>query len=56
MGRRRSYAPNINPSNLSAAIGEYAQADAAQVETAVAAAKAPSGVVHGWRAGAQRCT
>ena len=35
-----SYTPNINPSNLSDVIGEYAQADAAQVETAVAAAKA----------------
>jgi aldehyde dehydrogenase (NAD+) len=34
------YTPNINPSNLSDIIGEYAQADAAQVETAVAAAKA----------------
>ena len=35
-----SYTPNINPSNLSDVIGEYAQADVAQVETAVAAAKA----------------
>ena len=35
-----SYTPNINPSNLGDVIGEYTQADAAQVETAVAAAKA----------------
>jgi aldehyde dehydrogenase (NAD+) len=31
---------NLNPSNLSDLVGEYAQADAAQVATAVAAAKA----------------
>jgi len=35
-----NYTQNINPSNLNDVIGEYAQADAAQVETAVAAAKA----------------
>ena len=35
-----SYAPNLNPSNLAEVIGEYAQADAAQVEAAVAAATA----------------
>jgi aldehyde dehydrogenase (NAD+) len=33
-------APNINPSNLSDVVGEYARADAAQVRTAVAAARA----------------
>jgi aldehyde dehydrogenase (NAD+) len=32
------YAPNINPSNLSDVIGDYAQADAAQLNAAVAAA------------------
>ena len=35
-----SYSNNINPSDLSDVIGEYAQADAAQVEQAVAAARA----------------
>ena len=35
-----SYSPNRNPSNLADVIGEFAQADAAQVEAAVAAAKA----------------
>ncbi|WP_077036641.1 aldehyde dehydrogenase family protein [Pelomonas sp. KK5] len=35
-----SYAPNINPSDLSDVLGEYAQADAAQVEAAVQAARA----------------
>ncbi|MDB5847098.1 MAG: aldehyde dehydrogenase family protein [Rhodoferax sp.] len=34
------YAPNINPSNLSDVIGEYTQADAAQLDAAVAAARA----------------
>ena len=34
-----SYSRNINPSDLSDVIGEYAQADAAQVELAVAAAQ-----------------
>jgi aldehyde dehydrogenase (NAD+) len=34
------WAPNINPSNLNDVIGEYAQADAAQVDAAVAAAQA----------------
>ncbi|MEG0414448.1 MAG: aldehyde dehydrogenase family protein, partial [Comamonas sp.] len=33
-------APNINPSDLSDVIGEYAQGNAADVETAVAAATA----------------
>ncbi|MES2948510.1 MAG: aldehyde dehydrogenase family protein [Pseudomonadota bacterium] len=33
------YAPNINPSNLEDVIGEYAQADAAQLNDAVAAAQ-----------------
>src|SRR5919205_1237142 len=35
-----SWSTNRNPSNLSDVIGEYAQADAAQAKTAVAAAKA----------------
>lgn len=35
-----SYSNNINPSDLSDVIGEYAQADAAQVEQAIAAARA----------------
>ncbi len=34
------YAPNINPSNVADVIGEYAQADAAQLDAAVAAAQA----------------
>ena len=34
-----SYAPNRNPSDLNDVIGEYAQADAEQTNTAVAAAK-----------------
>ena len=34
------YAPNINPSNLADVVGEYAQADAAQLELAVQAAQA----------------
>jgi len=34
------YTPNVNPSNLSDVIGEYTQADAAQLDTAVAAARA----------------
>jgi aldehyde dehydrogenase (NAD+) len=33
-------APNINPSNTNEVIGEYAQADAEQTKTAIAAAKA----------------
>ncbi len=32
------YSPNLNPSNLADVIGEYAQADAAQLDVAVAAA------------------
>lgn len=36
----KSYAPNINPSDLSDVIGEYAQGDASDVEAAVAAATA----------------
>ena len=32
--------PNVNPSDLSDVIGEYAGADRAQVETAIQAAKA----------------
>ncbi len=35
-----SYTPNVNPSNIKDVIGEYAQADAAQVEAAVGAAAA----------------
>jgi alpha-ketoglutaric semialdehyde dehydrogenase len=35
-----SYTANINPSNLTDVVGEYAQADAAQVEAAVGAAAA----------------
>lgn len=35
----KNYQANINPSDLSDVIGEYAQADAAQVETAIAAAR-----------------
>ena len=35
-----SYSNNINPSDLSDVIGEYAQADAAQVDQAIAAARA----------------
>ncbi len=35
-----NYAPNLNPSNLGDVVGDYAQADAAQLEAAVAAAKA----------------
>jgi aldehyde dehydrogenase (NAD+) len=33
------YAPNLNPSNLGDVVGEYAQADVAQLEAAVASAK-----------------
>ena len=33
------YQANVNPSDLSDVIGEYAQADAAQVEQAIAAAR-----------------
>ncbi|MEG1734260.1 MAG: aldehyde dehydrogenase family protein [Comamonas sp.] len=36
----KSYAPNLNPSDLSDVIGEYAQGDASDVEAAVAAATA----------------
>ncbi len=35
-----SYTPNINPSNLNDVVGEYAQADMAQLEAAVGAANA----------------
>src|SRR5688572_18898333 len=35
-----SYSPNLNPSNLTDTIAEYAQGDAAQVDAAVAAATA----------------
>ena len=35
-----SYAPNVNPSNLGDVIGEYTQADAAQLDAAVQAAQA----------------
>jgi acyl-CoA reductase-like NAD-dependent aldehyde dehydrogenase len=35
-----SYAPNINPSDTSDVLGDYAQADVAQVEAAVTAARA----------------
>ena len=34
------YAPNINPSNVAEVIGEYTQADEAQLDAAVAAARA----------------
>lgn len=34
------YAPNINPSNVADVIGDYTQADAAQLDAAVAAARA----------------
>lgn len=43
-----SYSPNINPGNLGDVIGEYAQADAAQLEIAVQAACA---AFAGWAAG-----
>ena len=36
----KSYAPNLNPSDLSDVIGEYAQGEASDVEAAVAAATA----------------
>lgn len=35
-----SYAPNVNPSDLSDIVGDYAQADADQVNQAIAAARA----------------
>ncbi|ARP93368.1 aldehyde dehydrogenase family protein [Bordetella genomosp. 13] len=35
-----SYSPNLNPSNLTDVIGEYAQGDAAQLDAAVQAARA----------------
>jgi acyl-CoA reductase-like NAD-dependent aldehyde dehydrogenase len=35
-----SYSPNLNPSNLADVVGQYAQADAAQLEAAVQAARA----------------
>ena len=35
-----SYAPNVNPSNLADVIGDYTQADAAQLDAAVNAAQA----------------
>ncbi len=34
-----AYAPNINPSNVAEVVGEYAQADAAQLDLAVRAAR-----------------
>ncbi|NDP40917.1 MAG: aldehyde dehydrogenase family protein, partial [Rhodoferax sp.] len=34
------YAPNINPSNMADVIGDYTQADAAQLDAAVKAAQA----------------
>ena len=43
-----AYTKNINPSNLADLIGEYAQADAAQLEAAVAAARA---AFPGWSTG-----
>ena len=36
----KAYAPNLNPSDLSDVVGEYVQGDAADVDAAVAAAKA----------------
>lgn len=38
--RGDSYAPNLNPSNLADVVGEYAQASAPQVDTAIQAARA----------------
>jgi acyl-CoA reductase-like NAD-dependent aldehyde dehydrogenase len=35
-----AYSPNINPSNLADVVGQYAQADAAQLDAAVQAARA----------------
>jgi len=35
-------APNINPSNLSDVVGEYARANETQVRAAIAAARAPT--------------
>jgi acyl-CoA reductase-like NAD-dependent aldehyde dehydrogenase len=35
-----SYSPNVNPSNLADVLGQYAQADAAQLDAAVRAARA----------------
>ncbi|WP_157634419.1 aldehyde dehydrogenase family protein, partial [Variovorax sp. Root318D1] len=35
-----SYSPNLNPSNLTDVLGQYAQGSAADVEAAVAAATA----------------
>jgi aldehyde dehydrogenase (NAD+) len=35
-----SYSPNINPSNLGDVVGQYAQGDAVQVDSAVAAVTA----------------
>ena len=50
-----SWSPNRNPSDLSDVIGEYAQADAAQTKTAIAAAKARiSGVVDRWHPGSRQ--
>jgi acyl-CoA reductase-like NAD-dependent aldehyde dehydrogenase len=42
------YAPNINPSNLADVVGEYAQADVAQLDAAVVAAQA---AFQAWSAG-----
>ena len=42
------YTPNKNPSNLNDVIGEYAQADAAQLDAAVVAAQA---AFKGWSTG-----
>jgi len=39
------YAPNINPSDLSDVVGEYARATAAEADQAIAAAKE---ALHGW--------
>ena len=43
-----SYSPNVNPSNLADVIGDYAQADAAQLDAAVQAAQA---AFSGWSTG-----
>ena len=43
-----TYAPNINPSNVSESIGEYARADKSQAEAAIQAARAAA---PGWADG-----
>ena len=48
----QSYAPNVNPSNLADIIGDYAQGDANDVNTAVAAATAAFAA---WSTSGSRC-